>query len=195
VWKPKQTGKFYTPQQVFDGLAKSAHKHGHKIISASASEGTIGREHLMQLLDLVEDSEFVYVLETNGITLGNDQEYVQALSKYKRLHVRVSIKGDNPELYNELTGAIPETYELPYTALRYLIDAGVSCNACLMSSFSDDDGIKRVQKKLMEIHPGILKSFEIEKITMFPKVSQRLSEKGLKPINAKQIRRKSRRTR
>ena len=38
-------------------------KHGHKIISASASEGTIGREHLMQLLDLVEDSEFVYVLE------------------------------------------------------------------------------------------------------------------------------------
>jgi uncharacterized Fe-S cluster-containing radical SAM superfamily protein len=195
VWKPKQTGKFYTPQQVFDGLAKSAHKHGHKIISASASEGTIGREHLMQLLDLVEDSEFVYVLETNGITLGNDQEYVQALSKYKRLHVRVSIKGDNPVLYNELTGAIPETYELPYTALRYLIDAGVSCNACLMSSFSDDDGITRVQKKLMEIHPGILKSFEIEKITMFPKVSQRLSEKGLKPINAKQIRRKSRRTR
>ena len=195
VWKPKQTGKFYTPQQVFDGLAKSAHKHGHKIISASASEGTIGREHLMQLLDLVEDSEFVYVLETNGITLGNDQEYVQALSKYKRLHVRVSIKGDNPELYNKLTGAIPETYELPYTALRYLIDAGVSCNACLMSSFSDDDGITRVQKKLMEIHPGILKSLEIEKITMFPKVSQRLSEKGLKPINAKQIRRKSRRTR
>jgi uncharacterized Fe-S cluster-containing radical SAM superfamily protein len=195
VWKPKQTGKFYTPQQVFDGLAKSAHKHGHKIISASASEGTIGREHLMQLLDLVEDSEFVYVLETNGITLGNEQEYVQALSKYKRLHVRVSIKGDNPELYNDLTGAIPETYELPYTALRYLIDAGVSCNACLMSSFSDDDGITRVQKKLMEIHPGILKSLEIEKITMFPKVSQRLSEKGLKPINAKQIRRKSRRTR
>jgi uncharacterized Fe-S cluster-containing radical SAM superfamily protein len=32
VWKPKQTGKFYTPQQVFNGLAKSAHKHGHKII-------------------------------------------------------------------------------------------------------------------------------------------------------------------
>lgn len=195
VWKPKQTGKFYTPQQVFDGLAKSAHKHGHKIISASASEGTIGREHLMQLLDLVEDSEFVYVLETNGITLGNDQEYVQALSKYKRLHVRVSIKGDNPELYNELTGAIPETYELPYTALLYLIDAGVSCNACLMSSFSDDDGIKRVQKKLMEIHPGILKSLEIEKITLFPKVAQRLSEKGLKPINTKKIRMKSLRTR
>jgi uncharacterized Fe-S cluster-containing radical SAM superfamily protein len=192
VWKPKQTGKFYSPQEVFDGLAKSARKHGHKIISASASEGTIGREHLMELLDLVEVSEFVYVLETNGMTLGNDPEYVQAMSKYSRLHTRVSIKGDSPELYHELTGAHPDSYELPYKALRHLIDAGVSTNACLMASFSDDEGIKRVQRKLMDIHPGILKSLEIERITMFPKVAQRLSERGLKPIKAKQLRVKTR---
>jgi uncharacterized Fe-S cluster-containing radical SAM superfamily protein len=188
VWKPKETGTFYTPQQVFDGLVKSARKHGHKIISASASEGTIGREHLMQLLDLVEESEFVYVLETNGMILGNDPEYAQALAKYKKLHVRVSIKGDNPELYHELTGAHPGSYELPYKALAHLIDAGVSCNACLMSSFSDEEGIKRVKGKLIDVHPGILKSLEIEKITMFPKVAERLSQKGLKPIKAKRLR-------
>jgi len=192
VWKPKETGKFYTSQEVFDGLAKSARKHGHKIISASASEGTIGRKHLMELLDLVEKSEFVYVLETNGMILGNDPEYAQALAKYKKLHVRVSIKGDNPELYHELTGAHPDSYELPYKALTHLIDAGVSCNACLMASFSDDAGIERVQRKLMEIHPGILKSLEIEKITMFPKVAQRLSKKGLKPLKAKPLRSKRR---
>jgi uncharacterized Fe-S cluster-containing radical SAM superfamily protein len=188
VWKPKETGKFYTPQQVFDGLVKSARKHGHKIISASASEGTIGREHLMQLLDLVEESEFVYVLETNGMILGNDPEYAQALAKYKKLHVRVSIKGDSPELYHELTGAHPDSYELPYKALSHLIDAGVSCNACLMASFSDEEGIKRVKGKLIDVHPGILKSLEIEKITMFPKVAERLSKKGLKPLKAKRLR-------
>ncbi len=181
VWKPKETGKFYSPQEVFNGLAKSARKHGHKIISASASEGTIGREHLMELLDLVEESEFVYVLETNGMTLGNDPEYVQALSKYSRLHARVSIKGDSPEMFHELTGAHPDSYELPYKALRYLIDSSVSTNACLMASFSDGEGIKRVQRKLMEIHPGILKSLEIEKITLFPKVAQRLRAYKLKP--------------
>ena len=82
VWKPQKTGKFYTPHEVFDGLVKSARKHGHKIISASASEGTIGRKHLMQLLNLVEESEFIYVQETNGMILGNDPEYAQALSKY-----------------------------------------------------------------------------------------------------------------
>jgi uncharacterized Fe-S cluster-containing radical SAM superfamily protein len=188
VWKPKETGKFYTPQQVFDGLVKSARKHGHTIISASASEGTIGREHLMQLLDLVEESEFVYVLETNGMILGNDPEYAQALAKYQKLHVRVSIKGDSPELYHELTGAHPDSYELPYKALSHLIDAGVSCNACLMASFSDEEGIKRVKGKLIDVHPGILKSLEIEKITMFPKVAERLSKKGLKPLKAKRLR-------
>jgi len=187
VWKPKETGKFYTSQEVFDGLAKSARKHGHKIISASASEGTIGRQHLMELLDLVEKSEFVYVLETNGMILGNDPEYVRALAKYKRLHVRVSIKGDNPGLYHELTGARPDSYDLPYIALAHLIEAGVSCNACLMSSFSDDEAIGRVKRKLIGIHPGILKSLEIEKITMFPKVAQRLGEKGLKPLKAKRL--------
>ena len=185
VWKPKNTGKFYSPQEVFDGLARSARKYGHKIISASASEGTIGREHLIQLLDLVEDSEFVYVLETNGLILGNDPDYVNALSKYNSLHVRVSIKGDNPEQYYELTGADPVSYELPYVAIQNLIAAGVSCNACLMASFSDEDGIQRVKEKLYDIHPGILKSLEIERITLFPKVAQRLSRKGLNPIRTK----------
>ena len=89
VWKPKSTGRFYTPQQVFDGLSQSAQKHGYKLISASASEGTLGRQHLFELLDLVEKSEYVYILETNGITLGADPEFAQALAKYKRLHVRV----------------------------------------------------------------------------------------------------------
>ena len=187
VWKPKKTGKFYSPQEVFDGLARSAGKHGHKLISASASEGTIGREHLMQLLDLVEDSEFVYVLETNGMILGNDPNYVSALSKYKRLHVRVSIKGDNPEQYHELTGADQDSYELPYIALKNLIGAEVSCNACLMASFSDDDGIQRVKQKLYDIHPGILKSLEIEKITLFPKVARRLAENQLRPLKVRNL--------
>ena len=142
----------------------------------------------MQLLDLVEGSEFVYVLETNGMILGNDPEYAQALAKYKKLHVRVSIKGDSPELFYKLTGANPDSYEFPYKALTHLIHASVSCNACLMSSFSDEEGIKRVKGKLIDVHPGILRSLEIEKITMFPKVEERLNKKGIKPIKAKHLR-------
>ena len=144
VWKPKQTGQLYTPQEVFDGLAGNARKHGHKTISASASEGTLGRQHLYELLDLVEESEFVYILETNGITLGDDAMFAKSLTKYKNLHVRVSIKGCNPEEFHRITGARSSAYELPFRALQHLIDAGVSCNACVSISFSDAEGIKSV---------------------------------------------------
>ena len=181
VFRPQSTGKFYSPQEVFNALDKGAKKYGHKLISASASEGTLGREHLFELLDLVETSDYVYILETNGMTLGNDRAFAEKLSPFKKLHVRVSIKGTSKEEYHELTDAIPESYELPFRALKHLIDAGVSCNACVMISFSDDDGIRSVEKKLFELHPGLLKSLEKERITPFPKVTERLAKNSLKP--------------
>jgi uncharacterized Fe-S cluster-containing radical SAM superfamily protein len=179
VWKPKQTGEFYTPQQVFDGLAANARKHGHKTISASASEGTLGRQHLYELLDLVDQSELVYILETNGMTLGDDPAFAKSLASYKNLHVRVSIKGCNPDEFHRLTGARASAYDLPFKALKYLIDAGVSCNACVSVSFSDREGISGIEKTLCSIHPGMLKSLELERIKLFPKVRKRLSAEGL----------------
>ena len=178
VWKPKKTGKLYSPQQVFDGLAKNARKYGHKLISASASEGTIGKGHLFELLDLVEQSEFIYIPETNGMTLGADPEYCQQLAKYKRIHVRVSIKGSSPDEYFDLTGARPDSYWLPYEAMRNLIDAGVSCNACLMASFSSDEGIEQVKRIFTGASWHPWKSLEVETITLFPKVQERLRSMG-----------------
>ena len=181
VFRPQSTGKFYSPEEVFNALDQGAKRYGHKLISASASEGTLGRQHLFELLDLVENSDYVYILETNGMTLGNDRMFAEQLAHYKNLHVRVSIKGTSQEEYHELTDAIPESYELPFRALKHLIDAGVSCNACVMISFSDDDGIRSVERKLFDLHPGLLKSLEKERITPFPKVAERLAKKGLKP--------------
>ena len=181
VWNPKNTGKFYSPQEVFDGLAKNARRYGHKLISASASEGTIGLQHLYELLDLVEQSEFIYILETNGMNIGANAEIAKQLAKYKRLHVRVSIKGCSPEEFHTLSGAHRDAYELPFKALRHLIDAGVSCNACVMASFSDKQGIEKAKEKLSEITPGILRSLEIERIKQFPKVRARLKQHQLIP--------------
>ena len=144
---------------------------------------TIGKEHLFELLDLVEESEFVYVLETNGMTLGQDKGYCEQLAKYKNLHVRVSIKGCNEDEFHRLTGAQKSAYNLPYDALRMLIDAGVSSNACLMVSFSTEETIKAAKARLVTVHPGILKSLELEKIKLFPKVLKRLAKNGLLTIN------------
>jgi uncharacterized Fe-S cluster-containing radical SAM superfamily protein len=121
----------------------------------------------------------VYILETNGMTLGDHAMFAKSLNKYKNLHVRVSIKGCNPEEFHRLTGARASAYELPFKALQHLIDAGVSCNACVSVSFSDAEGIKSVEEKLKSIHPGITKSLELEKIKLFPKVRNRLKSEGL----------------
>ena len=61
------------------------------------------------------------------------------------------------------------------------IDAGVSCNACVMISFSDQSGISSVKNRLAEIRPGLLRSLELERITLFPKVNARLKDNDLKP--------------
>lgn len=179
VWKPKQTGEFYTPQEVFNGLVKNARKYGHTSISASASEGTLGRQHLYELLDLVDKSEFVYILETNGMTLGDDKEFAESLARFKNLHVRVSIKGCNEDEFHRLTGARKSAYDLPFQAMRHLIDAKVSCNACVSVSFSDKQGIADIKQRLCRIHFGILKSLELERIKLFPKVRKRLANEGL----------------
>jgi len=181
VRRPHSTGRFYSPQEVFRALTKEAEKHGHRLISASASEGTLGQEHLLELLELVDQSKYVFVLETNGITLGHDKDFAMSLSRFKNLHVRVSIKGSNKKEYNMLTGAISDSYELPFKALDYLIDAGVSCNACVMISFSNQKDIQTVKDKLHGLWPGLLKSLELENITLFPKVAQRLSNANLIP--------------
>ena len=103
------------------------------------------------------------------------------LSKYKNLHVRVSIKGSTKEEYVHLTGAMSSSYELPYKALENLINAGVSCNACIMVSFSSPDNIQKAEEKLTSIRPGLLKSLEKEHITLFPKVRQRLQKLNMMP--------------
>jgi uncharacterized Fe-S cluster-containing radical SAM superfamily protein len=181
VWNPKNTGKFYSPQEVFDGLAKNARKNGHQLISASASEGTIGLEHLYELLDIVEQSEFIYILETNGINIGSNPDIAEKLAKYSRLHVRLSIKGCSPDEFHTLTGAKPSSYELQYLAIKALMKHGISFNVCLVVSFSDKFGINFAKHKLTEINPGIIKSLEIEKIKQFPKVKSRLRKHNLIP--------------
>lgn len=181
VRRPHSTGRFYTPQQVFNALKKKADQYESKLISASASEGTIGRQHLFEILEMVDKTDLVYILETNGMTLGHEPDFARQLSKFRNLHVRVSIKGTTKEEYRMLTGASSESYDLPYKALEHLMNAGVSCNVCLVVSFSSTKDIKKAEQRLGELRPGLLKSLEKEHITLFPKVLKRLKKHDMMP--------------
>ncbi len=144
---PEIFGEFYSPQKAAEMLFKAAEhgitysNHWRKLIPKinklrlSGCEPTIGKEHLLSLLQFVKESKYpLFILETNGIILGNDKDYVERLSEFKgKLYVRVSIKAATPESFTQRTGASGEFYRLPFQALKNLLDKGIYARAAAMT--------------------------------------------------------------
>ncbi len=116
---PERYGKFYSPEEAFTGLSEAAHKFGANKLRISGAEPTLGKEHLLGLLEHVEQSEFpLFVLETNGVLFGIDKDYVRKISKFTKPHVRVSLKAGTPEAFTKKTGAKQEAFGIPFQAIR-----------------------------------------------------------------------------
>lgn len=144
---PEKLGKFHSPLEVASNLFKAA-KEGIvyseqwrkqipeiKKLRLSGCEPTLGKEHLLSVLKCVQESNYpLFILETNGIILGHDRDYVKRLAEFKaKLYVRVSVKAATPEGFTQRTGAIGEYYELPFKALRFLLKEGIYARAAAMT--------------------------------------------------------------
>ena len=123
---PEQHGKFYTPQQVFQRLVFNAKKKRISKLRISGGEPTLCKEHLLKVLDLINTTNYFFILETNGILFGKDLEYVKSLRKYKNVYTRLCLKAGTPEGFQRRTGALGEFYELPFKGIENLVDAGVT---------------------------------------------------------------------
>jgi len=130
---PEKTGRFYSPEELFSALSNAAEKGGIKKLRLSGCEPTIGREHLIRLLELVEKTDYLFILETNGILFGGDTSYTKDLSRFGNVHVRVSLKAGEPEGFEERTGAGQEFFELPYKAIEALKRHKVSFHVAAMT--------------------------------------------------------------
>ncbi len=143
---PERFGKFYSPKEVAERLFKAARKGITSLgwkrfrhlkvnkLRVSGCEPTLGKEHLLQLLENVKESGYPFYLETNGILFGDDTDYVKKLSEFSKfIYVRVSFKAATPEAFTERTGAIGNYYELPFKALKRLLDEGIYARAAAMT--------------------------------------------------------------
>lgn len=125
---PEDHGEFHTPQEVYNKLVQiSSNEHGRAIMSEairiSGCEPTIGREHLLSLIETCKKGgDFKpFLLETNGILLGHDETYVKSLKEFGNyILVRVSFKAGTPEAFERKTGARAEFFTLPFQALQHL---------------------------------------------------------------------------
>lgn len=130
---PSQMGQFFTPQQVFDKLLRNARKNGVQKLRISGCEPTLCSEHLLAVLDLINETNFLFILETNGILIGEYPEYAEKLKKYKNIHIRVSIKAGTTEGFEKRTGAKGEFYDLPFKAIKNLIQVGAAFHVAAMT--------------------------------------------------------------
>jgi uncharacterized Fe-S cluster-containing radical SAM superfamily protein len=131
---PEAHGRLYTPQQVFQILDQKAKSKRINQLRISGGEPTLCRGHLLGVLEQVKDTKYLFMLETNGILLGHDAEYARELESFNRnLHVRVSLKAGTAEGFQRRTGAKGEFVELPFLAVRNLMQTRLDFHVACMS--------------------------------------------------------------
>ena len=184
MFQPVKVGKFYSPDVVAKILVKMAKKRNLRQLRVSGGEPTIGKRHLLQLLDNLEGQGLLFILETNGILIGDDPQYAEDLSKYRFLHVRVSLKGCIEKEFAVLTGAKPEGFTLQLKALEKLLREGVRCHPAVMVSFSTKESVEQLAERLKIIDSGLAGDLEFEELILYPKVKRKIEEHHLKCYSA-----------
>ncbi|MDH5770047.1 MAG: radical SAM protein [Candidatus Bathyarchaeota archaeon] len=201
---PEIFGRFYSPREIAEELFKASeegitspgwgrfrHLEVRKL-RLSGCEPTLGKEHLLSLLNHIEVSGYPFYLETNGILFGADKGYVGSLSKFSKfIYVRVSFKAATPEGFTQRTGAAGKHYTLPFRALKYLLDEGIYARPAAMT---DSRVMPKREKqilieKLGEIDPRIVRDpreLEEERIDDYQTTISRLKA-ALDPKFAKKL--------
>jgi len=185
LYRPSDVGTFYSPSDVVDRLLSIAETKSFNQLRVSGGEPTIGRRHLLQLLDeLALSRGYKFILETNGVSIGSDSSYAEDLSRYRFLHVRVSLKGCNEGEFTKLTGAKPESFNLQLEALKNMIEAGVKCHPAVMTSFSTEESYRNLIERLGRIDVSLPQEVEIEELILYGHVAERLKRYGLQYHNS-----------
>ncbi len=181
------TGQFYSPDEALSKILSIALERGYRYIRLSGAEPTLSKQHLLHMLDKLEkmNIKIKFILETNGIEIGIDDEFAKQLCKYSKLIVRVSIKGTSPEIFHKITGAKPEYFNVQLRALEKLLEYGMKPGEqvypAVMLSFSTDEEIERFLEKLREIHPALAENIDPEYVILYPHVVELLKKNALKP--------------
>lgn len=184
MFKPNVVGEFHSPEKVAEILADMAEKRGLMQLRISGGEPTIGKRHLLQILDNLKGKQLDFILETNGILIGHEDSYAKDLAEYPFVHVRVSLKGCNEKEFTMLTNAKPEGFSLQLKALENLINDDVACHPAVMVSFSPDKSLEQLIQQLNGINKKLVDNLETEELILYPSVKRKILKHGLKWLRA-----------
>jgi uncharacterized Fe-S cluster-containing radical SAM superfamily protein len=177
VVRPEHYGQFYSPGEVAGRLMSIVRKKKFRQVRISGNEPTLSREHLLKVLEIIP-KDILFILETNGILIGNDRTYAEDLAGFENIHVRVSLKGCNKEEFTILTGAEEKGFDLQIKAMENLHRAGVSAHPAVMVSFSSPESIRSLCSRLGAINRAF-RNIETEELALYGDVEERLRKAHL----------------
>jgi uncharacterized Fe-S cluster-containing radical SAM superfamily protein len=180
---PEKYGYFYSPDEAFSQISRVAHKTQVSQLRVSGAEPTLGKSHLLALLERVENSPFrLFILETNGILIGADADYAKQIARFKKVHTRVSLKAGTLEAFTRKTGAIPESFELPFKGIVNLTQAGASFHVASMTAdprITDSPERQKLLDRLKSIDSRLVRNLEEEVVDPYPTAVERLRLAGV----------------
>ncbi len=177
-------GEFLGPREVSRRLLRICERKGETKVRISGAEPVLGDRSFEHVVDVIRRissrNPFLdFILETNGFFLGFNPEFAKELSGFRRLFVRVSIKGWDEESFERITGARGEFFHYPIEAIRILRDSGVYAWPAVMMEIFRGQGIEELGKVLKK--RGIsLEEMEVEYLEAYPFVIENMKKRGIK---------------
>ncbi|MFQ6050146.1 MAG: radical SAM protein [Candidatus Hydrothermarchaeota archaeon] len=169
-------GNFYSSKDVALRLIKIAKNNGFRYVRISGNEPTLCRDHLLNVIKTVErKTNLTFILETNGIELGKNEDYIEDLKEFKNLHVRVSFKVGNPNHFEIITNRPKSWFNYQLKAIEYLYKHKVSFHPAIVKEYHDEYLIKR----LVDVDSNIARNLEFESLKITAPIKRRLLRRGL----------------
>lgn len=175
--------RYYSPDEVANRLLTIIKRKGFNKVRLSGAEPILGEksfEHLYQALEAIYKANPLldFILETNGLLLGYEPEFVRRLSQFKRLGVRVALKGFDDVSFEAISGAERNFFHLPMKGLQYLIGKGMNAWPAIMYETFGSEGIGKINQQLREYEIR-LEELEIEYLESYPFVLENLKKRSV----------------
>jgi uncharacterized Fe-S cluster-containing radical SAM superfamily protein len=175
--------RYYSPDEVAKRLIAIMKRKRFNKVRLSGAEPILGEQsfkHLYQVLEEVYKANPVcdFILETNGLLIGSEPEFVHRLSHFERLEVRISLKSFDEGSFESISGCSSTYFALPIKGLKELIEHGINAWPAIMYETFGPEGIAKITQRLREygIRP---EEVEVEYLEPYPFVLENLNKRSI----------------
>ena len=178
---PSRSGNFYSPKAVADKLLEISRRRNFHLFRITGSEPILGEasfQHLLKVVEIVfqESPHAKFILETNGLMLGNREDFADQL-KFRNLLIRIAVKGVDPDSFEKIAGVQREFFTYPLLALKNLARRGIRAWPAVMADLFSEAEINELRETLRENE--IIAELELECLEPYPFVLENMRKRGL----------------